>query len=919
MHRSGTSAVTRLFNLLGADLPAGLMRPSRDNKTGFWEADDLRNINDEILASGGSSWQDWRAFDPSWYASPQAATLKRRLLELLHRDFGTSSLFVLEDPRICRILPIWLDALAEFGARPAVVISIRNPIEVAESFQQRDGIAPATTYLSWLRHVLDAERGTRDVPRVVTTYDELLRDWYCLAGTVGARTDVTWPTPADAVREEVDEFLAARLRHHAATRTQLAGQADLVDWVKNAYAMMTRIAQVGEDETSLARLDRIGDAFDMACRAFGDVVGSDAASATSAEQGQTEHAGQNDDVERLNDDIVKLREDLDRRSAELEALSAELGILRALSDKRRGSAALPGFPGGRHSANLTGAKEFLDRTISGLGQYLRFKGAREAQADAIRKSGLFDDEWYLNRYPDVASAGLDPLPHYLEFGSWEGRDPHPLFDQVWYRTTYPDVVRQKLTPLGHFVTIGAARGYDPNPLFHTAWYVANNRDVTTEQVNPLRHYVEHAAEEGRNPNPLFDSAWYLKDNPDVAEAGVNPLAHYIHHGIGDLRDPHPLFDTEWYLDQYEHVVVSGMDALEHYLTVGAFEGFRPQPTTHEGGKRRRARIRREFTKERSDNRLARRRESPGLEDAAPHLRPDSIDINRWQMVLRRKPPAAPAFTGQVGVFVHLFYDDLAEEIAAGLLNIPFDFKLYVSTNTVQKKEAIEATFQEFGIAPVVKVLPNRGWDIAPFLLGFAEEMRSHDICLKLHGKQSRHGFQSERGNAWRKHLLSGLLGHPANVGYIVDSFSAHPELGVVMIPHWRGVSRHVNVIGVNYAHMQGLLQRIGFSIAPDLPIEFPSGSMFWFRRSALEPLFDLGLGWPDFNRCRPRDLDATIAHGIERCILMFAAKAGFKWAFLPRRWMQRSWIAQKGWGSLRALSRSGKSARGPVRGRRLRK
>jgi hypothetical protein len=509
------------------------------------------------------------------------------------------------------------------------------------------------------------------------------------------------------------------------------------------------------------------------------------------------------------------------------------------------------------------------------------------------------------------------LAHYLEFGSWEGRDPHPLFDHVWYRTTYPDFAEQGLTALGHFIMIGAARGYDPNPLFHTAWYVANNPDVTTEQINPLRHYLDHAAEGGRNPNPLFDSAWYLADNPEVAEAGLNPLAHYLHHGMADLRDPHPLFDTEWYLDQYEHVVVSGMDALEHYLTVGAFAGFRPRAAAPEGAKRRRARMRRELAAK--HGRPVRRAGPAERASAAIQARPDSVDVSRSQMVLRRKPPAVPVFTGQIGVFVHLFYDDLAGEIAASLVNIPFDFKVYVSTNTKEKKETIAAAFQEFGIAPVIKVLPNRGWDVAPFVLGFTDEMRGHDICLKLHGKRSRHGYQSERGNAWRKHLLSGLLGHPANVGYIVDSFSANPELGVVMIPHWRGVNTNVNVIGVNYPHMQALLQRIGYSIALEQPIEFPSGSMFWFRRAALQPLLDLGLGWPDFNRCRPRDLDATIAHGIERCILMFAMKAGYKWAFLPRRWMRRPWMAQRAWGPMRALSQRGRTAPGSNREARLRK
>jgi lipopolysaccharide biosynthesis protein len=266
------------------------------------------------------------------------------------------------------------------------------------------------------------------------------------------------------------------------------------------------------------------------------------------------------------------------------------------------------------------------------------------------------------------------------------------------------------------------------------------------------------------------------------------------------------------------------------------------------------------------------------------------DIMRWQTRVDPGRRAASRFTGQIGVFVHLFYGELAEEIAASLLAIPFNFKVYVSTNDSAKKAHIEEVFHQFGLDPVVKILPNRGWDVAPFVLGFIEEMRSHEICLKLHGKRSRHS--SDRfGARWREHLLSGLLGDRRNVSRIVDSFVANPELGILMMPHWRGVGQHAKVIGPSYQALQALLNRANMSISSNQRIEFPSGSMFWFRAKALGPLLDLGLTWFDFRGCRPRSVDATIAHGIERSMLIFAAKAGFKWAFVPRSWTLRSWMA----------------------------
>ncbi|WP_124571175.1 hypothetical protein [Burkholderia sp. Bp8984] len=45
----------------------------------------------------------------------------------------------------------------------------------------------------------------------------------------------------------------------------------------------------------------------------------------------------------------------------------------------------------------------------------------------IERSGLFDANWYLMEYPDVAESGQDPILHYLIFGAKEGRRPNPNF------------------------------------------------------------------------------------------------------------------------------------------------------------------------------------------------------------------------------------------------------------------------------------------------------------------------------------------------------------------------------------------------------------------------------------------------------------------------------------------------------------
>lgn len=56
----------------------------------------------------------------------------------------------------------------------------------------------------------------------------------------------------------------------------------------------------------------------------------------------------------------------------------------------------------------------------------------EEQVILIRGSGLFDESWYLHRYPEVAERALDPIIHYLTEGAAKGNDPHPLFNTTFY-------------------------------------------------------------------------------------------------------------------------------------------------------------------------------------------------------------------------------------------------------------------------------------------------------------------------------------------------------------------------------------------------------------------------------------------------------------------------------------------------------
>lgn len=76
----------------------------------------------------------------------------------------------------------------------------------------------------------------------------------------------------------------------------------------------------------------------------------------------------------------------------------------------------------------------------------------------ILESGLFDADYYLERYPDVAASGIDPLSHYLDAGVREKRDPCEAFSTAGYLRRHQDVAALALNPLLHYIRHGRHEG-----------------------------------------------------------------------------------------------------------------------------------------------------------------------------------------------------------------------------------------------------------------------------------------------------------------------------------------------------------------------------------------------------------------------------------------------------------------------------
>ena len=190
--------------------------------------------------------------------------------------------------------------------------------------------------------------------------------------------------------------------------------------------------------------------------------------------------------------------------------------------------------------------------------------------DFLERSGLFNRDWYLRTYADIAAAGIDPLSHYINHGGFEGRDPGPLFSSNWYLRNNPDMAATGVNPLVHYARHGGLEGRDPHPLFDARTYQA--RYPASAGVAPLVHYILEGAERGYDPNPCFDGDYYVARNTVVLCDGETPLEHYIRQKDYN-RTVHPLFNAPLYKLRHPDWAPSGLLPLAHFLRIGQIRKY----------------------------------------------------------------------------------------------------------------------------------------------------------------------------------------------------------------------------------------------------------------------------------------------------------------------------------------------------------
>lgn len=252
MHRSGTSATTGALRLAGVSLGKELLDPGQDNPKGYWENLRAVDIHEQLLAGLGRSWDDVRELPQGWTASTAAAVAMAKIHALIDEEFDGESLWAIKDPRICRFLPVWKRVLAERGIRAVVLVVARCPSEVAASIESRNGWPVPVGKLLWMRHVFEAEAESRDLPRTVVSYEQLLAD--PAASITGAikRLGLGLSINGGLSARDLDNFVDPKDRHHVHSLASGLDETRIDAALSQAYVALAKVEASGEGWSGVA-------------------------------------------------------------------------------------------------------------------------------------------------------------------------------------------------------------------------------------------------------------------------------------------------------------------------------------------------------------------------------------------------------------------------------------------------------------------------------------------------------------------------------------------------------------------------------------------------------------------------------------------------------------------------------------------
>lgn len=232
--------------------------------------------------------------------------------------------------------------------------------------------------------------------------------------------------------------------------------------------------------------------------------------------------------------------------------------------------------------------------------------------------------------------------------------------------------------------------------------------------------------------------------------------------------------------------------------------------------------------------------------------------------------------------VHIFYEDMTDELLDNLRTLPGSYDLFVTTTDESKAKLIRSRLRERADAAIgyseVRVLPsNRGRDLSAFFIGCRDVATSddYDLIIKVHSKKTVQQGAAV-GTLFKHQQIDNLLGSRGYTSNIIGLFQHQPGLGVVFPPTVHiGFPTLGGAWFTNRGPTQDLAKKLGIRVPiDDVSPLAPLGAMFIARPQALALMFAEEIQYSDYAP-ETHHGDGSLAHVQERIVPLAAGELGY--------------------------------------------
>lgn len=211
MHRSGTSTVAGLINLMGYGIGKEPVPVLDENPKGFFENNIICGFNQDLLAQLKVKWFSTYFLPHNWHTREDFSTELKKLHKIFDQQFSGLDHIVLKDPRMSVLLPLYLDFFRQRGINPFFVLSHRSSQAIASSLSKRNSFTVEKSHLLWLDHIIKAERYTRNQPRLFVSYEKIIEAPESFLSAFCEKAGL--PAPSVKALQQAGEFVDKSLNH----------------------------------------------------------------------------------------------------------------------------------------------------------------------------------------------------------------------------------------------------------------------------------------------------------------------------------------------------------------------------------------------------------------------------------------------------------------------------------------------------------------------------------------------------------------------------------------------------------------------------------------------------------------------------------------------------------------------------------